>query len=123
MGLFWFYLNAHGWSGEPLDWNDPLYLQATTLTFAAIVFAQIGNGLSCRSSSGSLFTIGWWSNRYYWIGVAVELAVLAILIYSTHLATVFGTAAFDPIYWWAVVSVSVIVLIAEEIRKWVVRSV
>lgn len=123
MGLFWFYLNAHGWSGEPLDWNDPLYLQATTLTFAAIVFAQIGNGLSCRNSSGSLFTIGWWSNRYYWIGVAVELAVLAILIYSTHLATVFGTAAFDPIYWWAVVSVSVIVLIAEEIRKWVVRSV
>lgn len=121
MGLFWFYLNAHGWNGEILDWNDPLYLQATTLTFAAIVFAQIGNGLSCRSSRGSLWNIGLWSNRYYWIGVAVEVAVLLALIFWAQLATVFGTAAFDLIYWWGVVSVTLIVLIAEEVRKWVVR--
>ena len=36
MGLFWFYLKAHGWNGESLVWTDPLYLQATTLTFTAL---------------------------------------------------------------------------------------
>jgi len=117
MGLFWLYLNAHGWNGESLPWSDPLYLQATTLTFTAIVFGQIANGLSCRSVNESLFTIGWWSNRYYWIGVAVELSVLGILIFFTPLTHVFGTSPFDPIYWWAVIAVTVIVLAAEEGRK------
>ncbi|MFA6187890.1 MAG: cation-transporting P-type ATPase [Sulfuricurvum sp.] len=121
MGLFWFYLKAHGWDGEVLEWTNPLYLQATTLTFTAIVFGQIANGLSCRSSRDSLWTIGWWNNRYYWIAVAVELGVLALLIFAAPMASVFGTAAFDPIYWWAVIGVTVIVLLAEEGRKVVVR--
>lgn len=121
MGLFWYYLTAHGWRGEPLSWNNPLYLQAITLTFAAIVFAQIGNGLSCRSQRDSLFSIGLWSNRYYWIGVIVELGLLSFLIFVNPLSTIFGTAPFDPIYWWAVVSVLFIVLIAEETRKWIMR--
>lgn len=118
MGLFWFYLKAHGWRGEALVWNDPLYLQATSLTFAAIVFAQIANGLSCRSTTESLFTIGWWNNRYYWGGVAVELGVMFLLIFVTPLSAIFATAPFDPQYWWAVLAVTVIVLIAEEGRKW-----
>ncbi|MDO9206672.1 MAG: cation-transporting P-type ATPase [Sulfuricurvum sp.] len=121
MGLFWFYLNAHGWNGESLSWTNPLYLQATTLTFTAIVFAQIANGLSCRSVHESLFTIGWWSNRYYWIGVAAELALLGVLIFFTPLSQLFGTSPFDPIYWWAVMAVTVIVLLAEEGRKGWVR--
>lgn len=121
MGLFWFYLISHGWQGEPILWNDPLYLQATTLTFAAIIFAQIGNGLSCRSQRESLFRIGLWNNRYYVAGVGVQLGVLALLIFVTPLGAIFGTRPFDPIYWWAVVIVALIVLIAEESRKWIIR--
>jgi magnesium-transporting ATPase (P-type) len=123
MGLFWYYLRAHGWTEEKLDSSSPLYLQATTLTFAAIVFAQISNGLSCRSSRGSLFEIGWWSNRYYWIGVAAELVVLLSLIFLTPLARIFDTEPFDPSYWWGVAGIAVIVLTAEEIRKWIMRRI
>lgn len=118
IGFFWFYLRAHGWSGEILKVNDPLYLQATTLTFAVIVFAQIGNGLSCRSSNESLFAIGWLSNRYYWIAIATELLVLVTLIYVAPLADIFGTAPFDSIYWFAAMSATIIVLASEEARKW-----
>lgn len=123
MGLFGFYLNAHGWRGEALSWNDPLYLQATTLTFAAIVFAQIANGLSCRSTRDSLWTIGWWNNRYYWGGVVVELIVLLMLMFIPSLSHTFGTAPFDPVYWWALVSVTVVVLLAEEARKGWMRTI
>ena len=118
IGLFWVYLKAHGWNGGALLLNDPLYLQATTLTFSAIVFAQIANGLSCRSTKDSLWKIGVWSNRYYVAGVGVQLGVLFTLIFFIPLASVFGTAMFDLIYWWAVVAVMVIVLVAEEVRKW-----
>jgi len=122
MGLFWVYLKAHGWDGGTLGWSDPLYLEATTLTFAAIVFAQIGNGLSCRSRRESLFRIGWWNNGYYWGGIAVELIVLAMLMFVPFLSHTFGTAPFDPLYWWGVISVTGIVLLAEEVRKgWVRR--
>lgn len=121
MGLFWFYLKAHGWSGESLPWDNPLYLQATTLTFSAIVFAQIGNGLSCRSRQDSVFSIGLLSNRFYWIGVAAELGLLGLLIFVAPLAHIFGTVAFDPIYWWAVIAVAIIVFFAEEGRKSVIR--
>lgn len=121
MGLFWFYLKAHGWNGESLEWTDPLYLQATTLTFTAIIFGQIANGLSCRSSRESLWSIGWWNNRYYWMGVAVELMLLGALIVFAPLSDIFATAPFDPVYWWAVVAITVIVLLAEEGRKGFVR--
>ncbi|MDP2850794.1 MAG: cation-transporting P-type ATPase [Sulfuricurvum sp.] len=123
MGLFWFYLTAHGWRGESLSLDNPLYLEAVTLTFAAIVFAQIGNGLSCRSQRDSLFTIGFWSNRYYWGGVVFEIGLLVVLIFVTPLSSVFGTHPFDPIYWWAVVAVMVIILAAEEIRKGIIRFI
>ncbi|MDP3290492.1 MAG: cation-transporting P-type ATPase [Sulfuricurvum sp.] len=123
MGLFWFYLTAHGWRGESFSLDNPLYLEAVTLTFAAIVFAQIGNGLSCRSERDSLFTIGFWSNRYYWGGVVFEIGLLVVLIFVTPLSSVFGTHPFDPIYWWAVVAVMIIILAAEEIRKGIIRFI
>lgn len=121
MGLFWIYLTAHGWRGEPLSWNNPLYLESATLAFASIVFAQIGNGLSCRSQRESLFTIGLWSNRYYLGGVVAEIGLLALLIFVAPFSTIFGTSAFDPIYWWAVIAVTFIILAAEELRKGLVR--
>jgi hypothetical protein len=55
------------------------------------------------------------------MGVAAELGVLALLVFVTPLSAIFGTEPFDPIYWWAVVAVTFIVLIAEELRKWGIR--
>ncbi|MEW5831806.1 MAG: cation-transporting P-type ATPase [Campylobacterota bacterium] len=122
MGFFFGYLYAHGWEwGEHLAWNDPLYLQATTLTFAAIVFAQIGNGLSCRSERDSLLSVGWRSNPYYWGGVASELVILGAIVWMPGISGVFATAPFEPAYWIAVAMIVPLVVAAEEVRKAVVR--
>ena len=44
------YLHSEGWTwGDPLDWNSPLYKEATTVTFAGIVAAQVANVFACRS--------------------------------------------------------------------------
>lgn len=117
MGMFWYYLHSHGWDGEKLSWNDPLYLQATTLAFATIVFAQIGNGLSCRSEKESIWTIGWFNNRYYWIGVGFEIAIMFALIFFKPIADIFNTAAFEWHYWLVASLATLIILIAEELRK------
>lgn len=122
MGLFFGYLILHGWNGGTVSGSDPVYLQAVTLTFAAIVAAQIGNGLSCRSEHQSLWTIGWGSNRYYWGSVVIEVMILLALIFVPALSTIFGTAAFDPWAWFAVAAVTPIVFLAEEGRKALSRS-
>lgn len=122
MGLFFGYLYAHGWRGGALEWDNPLYLEATTLTFAAIVSAQIGNGLSCRSDKKSIASIGFWSNRYYWWSVLFELAIMLMLIFIPVFSGIFGTLAFEPIYWIGVVFVAPIVFFAEELRKVLVAS-
>lgn len=122
MGIFFLYLYAHGWSwGEELAWSDPLYLQATTLTFAAIVFAQIGHGASCRSERESLWNIGWGSNPYYWAGVLFELVILGVIIALPLLSDIFGTALFEPVYWAGIVAIIPAVILAEEGRKAVMR--
>ncbi len=122
MGFFFFYLDAHGWKpGETFSWSDPLYLQATTLVFAAIVFAQIGHGLSCRSERESIWTLGWGSNPYYWAGVVSELVILGALVAVPWLSGIFGTAPFDPWYWAGLAAIVPVVVLAEEGRKMFVR--
>ncbi len=122
MGVFFLYLYGHGWNwGQDLSWNDPLYLQATTLTFAAIVFAQIGHGLSCRSERESVRMLGWGSNPYYWWGVFSELVILGLIIALPVLSDIFGTALFEPVYWAGVVTIVPAVILAEEGRKALLR--
>lgn len=122
MGFFFGYLYAHGWEwGTTLSWNDPLYLQATTLAFAAIVFAQIGNGLSCRSERDSLRSVGWGSNLYYWGGVASELVILGVIVWMPGVSGIFATAPFEPAYWAGVAMIVPLVVAVEEVRKAVVR--
>ncbi|KFN40438.1 MAG: hypothetical protein JU82_03020 [Sulfuricurvum sp. MLSB] len=122
MGVFFLYLYGHGWNwGQDLSWNNPLYLQATTLTFAAIVFAQIGHGLSCRSERESVRMLGWGSNPYYWWGVFSELVILGLIIALPVLSDIFGTALFEPVYWAGVVAIVPAVILAEEGRKALLR--
>ncbi len=121
MGFFFAYLYAHGWRwGEVLAWGDSLYLQATTLAFAAIVFAQIGNGLSCRSERESLFRVGWRSNPYYVWGVLSELVILGGIIGVPGVSEIFKTAPFDPLYWIGIAMIVPLIIAAEEVRKKVV---
>lgn len=64
MGGFFLYLYANGWTWRtPLDWSDPLYKEATTVTFTAIVAAQMANVFACRSDRTSIFKLGWGATR------------------------------------------------------------
>jgi hypothetical protein len=59
-------LTRGGWTpGAATDDGSPLrdvYLQATTVTFAAIVACQIGTAFAARTQHSSLRTVGLCSN-------------------------------------------------------------
>jgi calcium-translocating P-type ATPase len=90
-GFFWVLWRA-GWQpGTALP--DPIYAQATTMTFAGIVACQIGTAFAARTDHASLRSIGVFSNPLLLGGIAFELVFTAAVIYLPPLQAVFGTAA------------------------------
>jgi sodium/potassium-transporting ATPase subunit alpha len=121
MAAFFWFLSANGWTwGAPLAWTDPLYRQATTVTFAAIVVAQIANVFACRSEHVSAFRLGFFSNPFILGGIAVELALLLALVYTPLGHLILGTEPLPAWVWGPLILGAAGLLAAEELRKFVV---
>jgi magnesium-transporting ATPase (P-type) len=118
----YFYVNfLNGWPAVPLAASGPVYLQATTMTLAAIVFCQIGAVLNCRTDQQSLFTVGLFSNRQVLFGIVVEVALLSAIIYVPFLQGIFGTTAIGPYEWLYLVVLPIPMVLLDELRKAVAR--
>ncbi|MBH0197099.1 MAG: cation-transporting P-type ATPase, partial [Nitrospira sp.] len=118
MGGFFLYLFANGWTwGTPLDWSSPLYRQATTVTFAGIVLAQVANVLACRSDRLSAFKLDWRTNPLMVWGIAIELTILALIAYTPTGNELFGTSPLPLWIFGALVLGSLTLLLVEEGRK------
>jgi sodium/potassium-transporting ATPase subunit alpha len=120
-GGLW-YLADRGWEwGMGLPQGSPLYKQATTVTFAAIVLCQVANVFACRSPRVSSFSLPLFTNRLLLWGVAVELFILGLIVYHPLGHRVFGTAAFDGRFWLFLLVFAALLLLAEETRKGLIR--
>jgi len=118
MGGFFLYLFANGWTwGTPLDWSSSLYRQATTVTFAGIVLAQVANVLACRSDRLSVFKLDWRTNPLMVLGIAIELILLALIAYTPTGNEIFGTSPLPLWIFGPLVLGSLTLLLVEEGRK------
>lgn len=118
MGAFFWFLHRQGWTwGMPLDWSDPLYHQATAVTFATIVMVQVANVFACRSERVSAFRLGLFTNQLLLWGIVVEVALLLLIIYAPAAQTLFGTRALPIWVWPMLVGAAGLLLLAEELRK------
>lgn len=121
LAYFWAYW-SRGWQpGTPLPGSGHPYMLATTMTFAAVVATQIGNGFAQRTTRESIFSVGILSNRLLLVGIASEVALLALLVYWAPLAGVFGFVPIEARDWLVLAVLSPTLLIADEIRKFLVR--
>ena len=118
MAAFFWFLHSRGWAwGTPLDWSDPLYRQATSVTLAAIVMAQVANVFACRSERVSIFRLGFLSNPFLLWGIAVELCLLALIIYTPFGNLILGTSPLPLWVWPTLLLAGLGLLLAEEGRK------
>jgi sodium/potassium-transporting ATPase subunit alpha len=118
MSGFFLYLSSQGWTwGAQLDWSSPLYKEATTVTFAGIVLAQVANVFACRSDRLSATRSGWFSNPLILWGIAVELILLAGMIYTPIGHDIFGTAPVPVWIFGPLALGGLMLLLAEETRK------
>jgi magnesium-transporting ATPase (P-type) len=122
MASFLFAYGLSGWRPwEALADSGDLYVQATTMTFAGIVMGQVGAGFAMRTNRESVFSVGLLSNRFLLAGVAFELALAAVLIYTPGLADAFHMEPLGPWHWLFLLVWPPVVLFAEEARKAVFR--
>jgi calcium-translocating P-type ATPase len=122
MAAFFFVLNAAGWRyGQPLAPDDPLYLQATTACLSTIIMMQVVNVFLCRSTRESAFTTEAFSNRLLFVGLAAEIALVLLIVYTPWGNVWFGGAPLSLSVWINTLPFAAAMVIMEELRKVVVR--
>jgi sodium/potassium-transporting ATPase subunit alpha len=122
MAGFFFVLDAAGWQyGELLAATDPVYRQATTACLAGIVLAQVANVFVCRDPRRPGFTLPLGDNPLLVAGIALELGLLAALVYSDPGNRLFGTAPLAAEVWLWLLPFALLLGLAEEGRKWLLR--
>ncbi|HOE40916.1 MAG TPA: cation-transporting P-type ATPase [Rhodoferax sp.] len=124
MAAYYFVLNASGWRyGDLLPVGDPAYLRATTACFAGIVVAQMVNVFVCRHPQQSSLRFGLFGNPLLLAGLALELVLMLLIIYTPWGNTLFGTAALPIEVWLLVLPLALLMGLLEEGRKaWLRRQ-
>ena len=122
MAAYGFVLQRGGWRyGDTLGVGDPLYLEATTACLAAIVLMQVVNVFLCRDPDRSAFVPGLAANRLLLAGIALELVLIAAIVYTPAGQALFGTAPLGAQAWLFMLPFAAAMLLLEEARKFVAR--
>jgi Ca2+-transporting ATPase len=123
MAAFYFQYWTHGYRGQFLDLpaTGELYRSATAMALAAVVITQIGNLFAQRTERASAFRIAWFKNRLIWIGIATELVLIFLIVYTPFLNTFIGTAPFPLANWLFLLAWMPALLLVDEVRKFLVR--
>jgi calcium-translocating P-type ATPase len=125
MGAFFYVLTRAGWHpGDPTGSGSPLhhaYLEATTMTFLAMVVGQIGTAFAARTEHASLRSVGVFSNRVLLWGIAFELALAAMIIYLPPFQHMLSTTALPPHLLLITLPFPFIVWGADELRRYIIR--
>jgi len=116
-------LFSGGWVwGQQLAFSDPLYRQAITAFFAAVIICQIANVFTSRTRRQSVFTKGLLSNKMVLLGIASELLILAFIMYQPFVNAIFNTTPVPLEFVLLAVPFAVLLFVADELRKYFIRG-
>jgi magnesium-transporting ATPase (P-type) len=79
--------------------------------------AQVGNLFACQSENGNARGPRRWNNKYIWIGIAMEVAMIAATVYLPPLARAFNHIPIPPVYWLGLAGFAPILYLLEKGRK------
>lgn len=120
-GYFFVYYSS-GWRpGMELVSSGVIYLKATTMCLVGIIATQIGNVFACRTERESVFRIGFLSNRLVLLGILVEIGLICMIVYFPPLQKIFNTSSLTVIDWVFLFAFTPFILVAEELRKYLLR--
>jgi magnesium-transporting ATPase (P-type) len=112
-----------GWVLGQSTVNDAVvYARGTTIVMVGIMMGQLGNLFSARTSSLSAFRLSPFRNRWIFLGILGQFAIMAAIIYIPFLQPLFGTAPLLPLDLLVLLLLAPAALLLEELRKMLTRK-
>ncbi|KFI82735.1 MAG: cation-translocating P-type ATPase [Bifidobacterium psychraerophilum] len=102
--------------------HEEQMVEARTMGFTILVFAQLFNAVASRSALQSAF-VGLFSNKWLWGAIGISIALQVLVIYVPFLNTAFGTTPLGALAWFECIGLAAFVLVASELRKVVLRAI
>jgi Ca2+-transporting ATPase len=101
--------------------RDDSLERARTAAFVFLAIAPVFHAFSCRSTTRSVFELGWKTNPVLWMGAAAAFVLQSIAVYVPGLSGVFHTVPIGAGDLGVVFGLCMVVLLAGELEK-VVRA-
>jgi Ca2+-transporting ATPase len=108
-GLFYYYL-GDGTGGD--------LLHAQTIAFTGLIVLEKVNVFNFRSLNQTLFSIGWFSNRWLLLAVAITLGAQICAVYVPFLQVALHTVPLSWHDWGVMILVALPLFVFMEIGKW-----
>jgi Ca2+-transporting ATPase len=107
-----------GWDfGNKFDPTSVLYIKSTSVAYAVLSMTQMSNLLQSRNESLSVFTIGFFKNKYLIGAIFLSIGMLLAFMHVPFFQYYLHMSPIDWQDWIVVVIVCIIVFIYEEARK------
>ena len=99
---------------------------ARTAAVNMFVFGELFYVFNCRSLESSLWQIGWFSNRWLWLGVIMMIGLQLLFTYGTWMNQTFRSAPLNKAEWvliigWGLLMYGLVGL-EKAWRRWVASS-
>jgi len=116
--LFAYYLffNPH-----QLGDSSQVLILAQTMVFITLILAELVNAFNCRSDIHSLFTVGFWGNRFLLWSALLSLGIMVAVIQWQPLASLFHTRPLELQDWLLAAGLSLTIFPVVEVAKWLLR--
>jgi len=124
-GLFgYFYImKGAGWEWGQAAPALSVYMQATTACLCGIIIGQMGAVFACRSFEESTFKIGFFTNKLLFLGLALEVLIMLILVYTPFGHRFFATYPLPAKIFLLLAPFGLFLFLADEARKLIARRI
>jgi Ca2+-transporting ATPase len=96
-------------------------VEAQALCFVTLILVQFFNAFNCRSEHRSLFQIGVFANKWLWLAVLWECAILILMLYIPVLQGAFRVFPLGAVDWLIVIFSASTIFIVAEVYKLISR--
>ncbi len=117
--LFHYYFHGYlAFIGDP----ELSLTRAQTMVFVTIVLAELVVAFNCRSEYHSLFTIGFFANRFLIGSVLISLLMIVAVVQIPALAQLFHATPLGWKEWMFAAFLAFLLLPVVEVTKWLIRQ-
>jgi Ca2+-transporting ATPase len=114
--IYYIYWNPGGHEGY-----EAILTQAQTMVFIGFVLFEMVNAFNCRHDLHSLFTVGFFRNRFLVAAVMFSLLIAVAVVQWPPLAELFHTTPLNPGDWLLAGGLSLTLFPVVELAKWILR--